>query len=173
MLQVVVGTCATLIWFACDPGSESGEIDPDCPAAGGCQEEFCSPCGWNCGSSSLCAEAKFSSENTQATPPFMVDDMAAVTCILEALRDGTPGQVTWRADGMFPGMYGKRRVVDILPNRVGLVTEYETRDGNEDGAMDGPFELKDASYFDSCLGSSSADALWTCLEGWSSGSCVP
>lgn len=96
---------------------------------------------------------------------FMVDDMAAVTCVLEALRDGTPGLVSWyfqsaETDGQHSigvrfWTQQDRRVFAVRDNRYDL--SYSIDDTREEA-------LKDAAYFSECLAGPDVRTIALCLH---------
>lgn len=101
---------------------------------------------------------------------FTVDDMAAVTCVLEALRDGTPGQVSWyfgsaetdgqHSKGVRYWIQQDRRVFVVRDDRYDLsYTVEETREET----------LKDAAYFTDCLAGPDVRTIALCLHATTSG----
>lgn len=127
----------------CDtPSFECSLSDPDCPVT----------------------------EGDDGPKEFTVDDMAAVTCVLEALRDGTPGQVAWyfhdaessgvHSKGVRYWIQGDRRVFAARDDRYDLnYTVEETREES----------LQDAAYFTDCLAGPDVRTIALCLHATTTG----
>ena len=104
---------------------------------------------------------------------FEVSDMAALTCVLEALRDGTVGLVAWRfSDAESSGQFttnvrhyiqSDRRVFAARSERADL--NYEIADTTEE-------TLKDAAYFTGCLQATDIRAMVLCLQAATTGEVV-
>lgn len=141
---------------------EAAFLRNDCP-----QEVLCGVATFECSlNDSDCPVT----EGDEGPMEFTVDDMAAVTCALEALRDGTPGQVSWYFhDAESSGVHSKgvrywiqsdRRVFAVRDDRYDLnYTVEETREET----------LKDAAYFTDCLAGPDVRTIALCLHGATTG----
>ncbi len=92
-----------------------------------------------------------------------VTDPAALDCILTALRDATPGSVTWTFKDIETGMKRRTEIRHIQANRdaFSLVDERVGTDGKLGDLVLGA--LRPAGYFDKCLGESDIKARAICL----------
>lgn len=149
---------------ACVPDEEMPEWAP--PPAPTCGEQLCPPVvalGYDYGE-----EGDF----TLVSPP-------ALDCALMALRDRTPGMITWSWQDSPGGAFHDEGYVIVLDEDTGIRRDW--------GAHDLSFEISDAqlgrlsdpAWFDACLGLEDELARFDCLrkvrvevrqvcdEGWS------
>jgi hypothetical protein len=145
---------------------DSGFLRNDCP-----EMPLCGALDFTCSLSDGECPVPETSGGTPAE--FTVDDMAALTCVLEALRDGEVGLVTWsfrdaESSGAFSStvshhVQADRRVFAIRTERADLT--YTIADTTEE-------TLKDAAYFTGCLQAADVRAMALCLNAATTGEVV-
>lgn len=93
-----------------------------------------------CAAAPICPSARIlcSQEDSECPVPqaydgppeaFTADDEDALTCILTALRDGTPGTLEWSfADSFTDGQYRREVVQHVIAGRRVFVTAVDTAD---------------------------------------------
>ena len=152
-------------------GAGGGDADevPSCPDAGAfldvtCQGfEGCEAAAWEGDQATLCNNAQFRSEEIY---PFTLENPDAAQCILQALRDGDEGAVTWSVTGPLTGQYGSSFTLNLLPGGVALLSNYNAFDLSTSTSMRGPITLRDSDHFAACLTQSHPDAIWDCLSAY-------
>ena len=145
-------------------GGGSGGAEIGCPHEGPCVTHLCGeePCDWDCELAPLCAQVTFTQDG--------VDDVDAARCVVEALRDGTEGSVSWQSSSTSSGMTSSSdRSLRILPTRRGLGRSVYANYGGApvnifDYSLAGPLDLEPASYFDTCLSVGTPLALRDCIS---------
>ncbi len=157
---------------------QGGGSDPSCPESGPCGGESCNTqwdeCRWGCVSEYICDAVRFLGQDESTSKPYTLDDPSAATCVLTALRDGTPGTVSWYATGAaVPGQFSHGTRLYIRANRVVLSEWHEYADSPLSADSRGPSVLADATIFTACLTETDPDAIWDCLEGWEDHCGVP
>jgi hypothetical protein len=91
-------------------------------------------------------------------------DPAIVACVMNALRDGTEGAISWSQLGPTPGgSYGEN--LHILPARKALREASQQNDlAPATYLRDGPSPLGDAAMFDACATSTNSSVILGCLQ---------
>ena len=128
----------------------------------------------DCVSETICDTPRFLGQDESTAKPYTLQDPSAATCVLTALRDGTPGTVSWSATGAaVPGQFSHGTRLYIRANRVVLSEWHEYADAPFGAESRGPSVLADATTFTACLAETDPDAIWDCLEGWEDHCAVP
>ena len=155
----------------------AGAADPTaCPSAGTCIDTDCGAtsdgCTWSCNDlDEPCAEAVFSGFGMTLARPYSLADMSGSDCILQALREGTPGIYRWRVvDEMGTSFFA--RTLHIVEGRIANGQSEEIDPSGTRYSRRGPGVLQDAAVFTGCQAEGNGDDIWECLEGWAK-SCSP
>jgi hypothetical protein len=155
-------------------GAGTGGASEDDCSAGPCtswqgylegQGPPCPPhtCGWYCPDSKpVCDQVRFVGKNMSTTQkPYMLLNPSAAKCALQALRDGTQGQISWTVNDL-PFPY-RDHWVDIRPGRMGL---HRVAAGFDIASKQSRWaaQLKDSTVYEGCIDSTEPDAVYDCLE---------
>lgn len=132
-------------------GSSTGD---ELPAECACLASDCGP--------SICTMISAGCPDNCPTD-FMVDE-AAVTCALEALRDGTPGTIDWNYSPNGGGVQEWGRI-SILADRYAIRGESfdEVICGGAEDTVRGP--LRGPEEYAACLANPSAQERFECVRG--------
>ena len=145
---------------ACEVHTENGTEDPGYKT-------------WECSMSEPCPDVLFlgpyaGMSGMMETPRF--DDIKAAQCVLTALRDRTPGAVTYkREDCPLPGQCTTTETIFVLGEDKALSNWSQTMDIGYEGNVKNRARMKPASYFDGCLAMTDELAMYDCLASWSDG----
>ncbi len=181
----LIAACSTAVSVpggeaaASGPGGSGGGDPGPCPDSS-CRSLTCdtSSCAidpkyqWLCGDAELCHYLEFAPPsdpvgancNTKALTLAHPED---ANCLIEALRSGTIGVISWGYACVNAEPEQHRRVLDIRPGRAGLFRAVVRGFWTQVRKI-GPAKLRDADYFSGCLNKTGVD-VWNCLEAWSEG----
>lgn len=173
LLVLLLSACPSDGEPDCDPTPDqtnacccfSGSQDPvyivnSCPVVEQCPSVVIT-CSWD---DPECPAPRADGSAMGGAEPFEVNDEAALECVLQALRDGTPGTLSWSFQGStYGGQY--RRDVDqhVAANRVVLAQAEDVLD--QSGRLDDVTQetLMPPEHFDECLAATDVRTRALCL----------
>lgn len=126
---------------------------------------------WSCAPAPACPVVTFKTAGTLSSgPPYTLVDADSAACALAALRDRTPGALTFEVN---PGGQLTRKLqIAILPNGKVLGSDREVMDLYATLTFVGPVDPKAAAYFTACLAETDGTKVHDCLFGYTAG-CTP
>ncbi|WAS95450.1 hypothetical protein [Nannocystis punicea] len=126
-------------------------LDPACACLADeatCGAELCAGAGLNC------------EETCPDDQP--VEDEAALQCALEALRDRTPGRISWYYREFF-GQWAYNTQVYIQADGNAIVTQSGGMDLCDYSGPDTRHSLEEPAYFEACLALATSRERYDCL----------
>ena len=144
-----------------------------CPSTGSCQSSTCNggratgtqcTTGWQCKLHEPCDTVHFLQDDLDGS--LTLSTPSAAQCVLQALRDGKQGTMTWHVSSKQTpgGQFFTDGTLHIRPNRVALESVRVGADLLQSQELLGPTVLQEPSYFEACLLKTAAEEVHDCLE---------
>jgi hypothetical protein len=148
-------------------GDESDTTIPVCTSEsnGGIADTYYEDVRLSCDLPSPCARAELLGYPDMGGEFKEVD---AARCVLRALRDRQPSQLSFSADYAF-GAFGTLDEIFLVGGNHALANHLEKNDLSSKYTAFNRAMLKPASYFDGCLALTGDAEIFRCLEEWSDG----